>query len=152
MIPLEYAIYVKLYREAGTNLFIKKKFFTFSIVVLALFGVYQLVFNLNQRTAATDVFTAMGVLTLGVVLLYFWDILRSDQIIILGKDPLFWIATALLFFYTGNLFATGFYHILYSRSPDLAKKLYYLNYILNILRYIMYSIAFAIAARNQDER
>ena len=104
--PIEYWIYTKIFKEY----FKKNLFLNISVLLLVLFSLSQLIFNLNEKTAATDVFSLMGILCIILSLAYFQAILNSNQIVVLSKDYFFWIATALLFFYTGNVIATGFYH------------------------------------------
>ncbi len=120
-----------------------------SLIGLCLFSLYQVAFHITERTAATNVFLAMGILTIILVLSYFSLLIRTNKILRLSDDPVFWIATGLLFFLSGNIVATGFYHKLRANpeTASMARNLYLLNYVLSILKSILFSIAFVIAAR-----
>ena len=152
MFPIQYLVYAYLFKNEG-NLFSKSNgYLSISILILALFSFYQLIFNFEVKSTISDIYQLMAIFVLILTLNYFWRIIQSSQVITITQEPLFWIATGLLFFYAGNIIATGFYHRLRPQYPDLAKNLYYLNYILTILEMIVFCVAFIIAARSRNER
>jgi hypothetical protein len=114
---------------------------------VSLYALYQIAFNLDNTTSADDVFLIQGICTLCIVLLYFRDILVSKEILILTEEPIFWIATGVLFYTTGNLIATGFFHQMYAYSKPLALSMYKLNYVLNIIMSLLFGVAFVISTR-----
>ncbi len=145
--PIEYGLFVAIfgYTQAG------KPYRTIawaSVGILALLGLYQLLFDLDNNSAATNVILVKGVFTLVLVLNYFYELLISDEVLYLTRDPLFWLATALLFFNAGNVVVTGFYHRLYEYSPSIAKSMYYVNYVGNLVLCVLYGVTFILATRN----
>lgn len=123
---------------------------TLSIFVgFFIFAVYQLAFVLENQTSANTSFLLRSVLVLVVVLSYFWELIRSEQVIILSREPLFWIATPSLFYFAGNIIATGFFHQLYAHSSKLADALYLLNYILELVMYLLFTLAFILSVRKK---
>lgn len=148
--PVEYLLFVYLFNYMKAIKRLKYFYLQGSVVVLFCFAIYNLTINIHSESAATNVILLGGCFTIVLVLLYFRDILKSDKVIYLLNDPLFWIATGLLFFYTGNIIATGFYHRLWAYSQGLAKSLYMLNFILNILLSLLLSIAYIVAYKTKS--
>lgn len=148
--PFEYTVFTYLFNPDIIRKSIQNSYLIFSIIVLFIYASYNLIFMINTKSAANNVTILEGSFTIILVLLYFKKTLKSKEIIILSKEPLFWIATGLLFFYTGNIIATGFYHRLREYSPELAKSLYSLNFILGILLSILTSFAYIVAFKKQQ--
>lgn len=117
------------------------------VILVFMFSVFSILYNLNNETAANDVFLVQGICALYVALTYFHSILVSSKIMFLSNEPLFWVATGILFYNAGNIIASGFYHQIYSYSKNLAIALYKLNYILNIVMSVTFAISFIIATR-----
>lgn len=115
-----------------------------------VFAVYQLAFTLENQTSANTSFLLRSVLVLFVVMFYFRKLIQSEQVIILLREPLFWIATPSLFYFAGNIIATGFFHQLYAHSNKLADALYLLNYILELVMYLLFALAFILSVRKKD--
>ena len=69
--------------------------------------------------------------------LFFYELLLNPVEEELRKDPMFWIATGILFFYLGDLSFNLFYNLLDAYASITAKKLF-LN-INNNLTLILYS-------------
>ncbi|WP_461102179.1 hypothetical protein [Spirosoma koreense] len=152
MFPLEYALYVNIFYPVYNDSSRLSLLLITSIAGILFYATLIVLTRIGERTAAQDIFWVTSIASLLLALLYFQRIIRSGQIVQLNQEPLFWIATGILFFYTGNLIATGFYHRLLVHSKTLARNLYYLNYLLNIIRYILYSIAFYVAASTEVQR
>lgn len=149
--PFEYTVFVFLFNNNILKTSRKHYYLILSIIILFIYAFYNLLFKINTKSAANNVIIMEGAFMIILVLLYFKTILQSKEVIILSKQPLFWIATGLLFFYTGNIIATGFYHRLCEYSPELAKSLYTLNFILGILLSILTSFAYIIASKNNKK-
>lgn len=116
-----------------------------------LYAAYKLFYD-RYDLSSTSIFIFCGIAEIIIILLYFWSLLRSKEIIVLQKEPLFWIATSLLFFYSGNIISTGFYHQINSYSKSISQSLYKLNYILNIMQSLIFAYAFYISTlRKQDD-
>jgi hypothetical protein len=148
--PFEYIVFVYIfYSIIIKNLkSYNKYYFVSSIIMLFSCSFYNIIFNFSSKSVVSNVIILEGCFTLILVLLYFRSILKSDEVIILYQEPLFWIATGLLFFFTGNIIATGFYHRLRVFSPEFAKSLYLLNFILGILLSILISLGYIISSKN----
>jgi hypothetical protein len=152
--PIEYMIYV--YVLIGFDIAQwDGKFSRITSVLIVLFSIYQLVFRLHEYDLTDQLMLIEGIFTITATLIYFRNIL-SDRAIgnshfdNLWLNPEFWVATSLLFFFTGNILITGFYHRLYIHSESFTKLLYsYTNLILGIAQSVMFTIAYAAAWRLQ---
>lgn len=144
-----YSIYSYVfYKKFNLNHWFNKYLIS-TIIIFLLFTLYSLFFRLEVKNSAADTFMFMSILSIILTLYYFWRIIASKETIQLSKEPLFWIATGTLFYYTGNLIATGFFHRLYSTSKEFAQMLYKLNHILAIAQFILFSIAFILSTKKE---
>ena len=76
-------------------------------------------------------------------LLYFRQLLRTDEQIILLGDAMFWICTGLLFFYLGFFFyISAFDYIVYSNLPFNRELWKIISHSLNFLLYSCFIISF----------
>ncbi|CCH55892.1 hypothetical protein BN8_05190 [Fibrisoma limi BUZ 3] len=144
---IAFAVYVYIFNQNAPKKSFRYITQLIMLGVVGLFAVYQIVFNLDDLTASDDVFLIQGPCALFVVLLYFRDILFGKEVLILIEEPLFWIATGILFYTTGNLIATGFFHQIYASAKYLALALYQLNYVLNIVMSIAFGAAFVLSTQ-----
>ena len=145
--PMALGVYVYLFNYEKSSKFLEYWIQWVAVAIVAVVSISYILFNLDKITAANDIFLIQGTCTLYVVLLYFHSILVSNKVMFLSEEPLFWVATGVLFYNAGNVIASGFYHQIYSYSKDLAIALYKLNYILNIVMSVTFSIAFIISAK-----
>ncbi|TAE38932.1 MAG: hypothetical protein EAZ70_07665 [Runella slithyformis] len=116
-----------------------------------LFSFYQIIFRIDDRNAATDTFLLKSFLILVMVLYYFWQLISPNKILKINETPIFWIATASLFYFAGNVIATGLFHQLIQNSKQWATTLYKLNYILEIVVYLFAILAFVLASKKESQ-
>ncbi len=143
--PIEYCIFVYTFDKSISKDY--KLYLWITVILLFIFGIYQLIFNINDISAATDVILIYSVLSIILALLFFNYVLVSKIVFDPLKSSLFWVATGLLFYYCGNVFSTGFYHRIYNYSKSAAFALYYLNYILGIVQMCLFCLAYIISYR-----
>lgn len=148
-LPIEYIIYVFMFKDHINQNKLVQGFLILSAIGLGVLGIYQITFSLQDKTSATVVFRFMGILTMILVLFYFRELLVTNKIVILMREPLFLIATCLLIF-TVNIVPTGFYHLFYLQSKTSAPSIFLLNIILNMVRYGIYSKAFILASKEKN--
>jgi len=73
---------------------------------------------------------------------YLYELLRYPEEKSLLLKPFFWISTGLLFYFLGNLPYLGSINYLVKKDMALAMKLYYITYILNVVMYTLFVVAF----------
>ena len=75
--------------------------------------------------------------------LFFYELLLNPVEEELGKDPMFWIATGVFFFYLGDLSYNLFFNLLTTHASDTAKKLFQsINNNLTLILYSCFIMAF----------
>lgn len=57
------------------------------------------------------------------------------------RSPLFWVATGILVYFTGNLFIEGLLNYLMERSMELARHAYEMSFVFTYLFFIMLTVA-----------
>lgn len=78
-------------------------------------------------------------------LVYFKQLLDSDVNVV--KNPNFWIVTGILFFNAGFFFLSGFVSYLSQKDLELARKLFSINHLLNIIYYSLVAYGFICQRR-----
>ena len=71
MFPIQYLVYAYLFKNEG-NLFSKSNgYLSISILILALFSFYQLIFNFEVKSTISDIYQLMAIFVLILTLNYF---------------------------------------------------------------------------------
>lgn len=154
--PFEYWVYWMVLNPGGNRKGKRYIYFLASIIFMFSFSIYSLLFRLKSKSLTDDLMLIEGILTIVAVLLYFKDTLLLNQyegkeIINLWDQHQFWIATGLLFFFTGNIIASGFYHKMLVYSPDFTKIFYdYMNLVLGIIQSIIFALSYIVAFRKKS--
>lgn len=113
--------------------------FTCFVLYFGYHFVYQFA---NIRTIDFSDFVVEGLFVCVYVALYLLELYRKDDIVILNRNPHFWIAIGNLIFFSGCMFIMGFSNYLRQNNIELYAKLVYINYFLNLLLYSLYIKAF----------
>lgn len=93
----------------------------------------------NQQINFRLLLFSFAVLTIYAVL-FLRQILHSDENIY--PNPYFWMVTGILFFYGGYFFLSGFINYISSKDPIFARKLFFINHLLNIIYYSLITYGF----------
>ena len=83
-----------------------------------------------------------NLLIVGLTVYYFFELFKRPTFINLMKEPAFWICSALLFYYMCSFPVLSLVNILEKAPPILRNNLSTLMTLLNIMQYILFSIAF----------
>lgn len=128
------AYYFSLLREKKNRLFIVVGF-----LVFLLYYAYHFLYQI-QNIFSSDFsdFALEGLFICIYVILYFMELYRKDEIILLQTKSHFWIAIGNLIFFSGCMFIMGFSSYIIKTN----NKLFYINYFLNLLLYSLYIKAF----------
>ena len=89
----------------------------------------------------------IGVYHIFLCLLYFIQIIQQNEPDLF--KPTFWVCTGLLFFYGGGFLLTGLIDLLVQTDRTLARQVFTLNHLLNIVLYSMIGYAFFAAWKNE---
>ena len=95
-------------------------------------------FNTWQRLAES-------LLVLGLVLLYFYKIIRELLIVHLTREPLFLVSVGLLLYFSGNVFIFISSNYVLRHAPELGAKLWAIHALLYMVLNSLYAIALWIS-------
>lgn len=113
-----------------------------SVGLFAVFSIISAVWSPDLSKAPTAVYSVEWTLILLLVMLYFVELYRSDQLVSLTAQPLFWISIGNFIFYAGTFFLMGLIHQIKQNDMELAKRIFVINPILNIIMYALWSVGF----------
>ena len=102
--------------------------------------IYQ--FNTWQRFAES-------LLVLGLVLLYFYKVIRELVIVHLEREPMFWVSMGLLIYFAGNVFIFISGNYVLQRSEALSTRLWDIHALFYIVLNSLYALALWIAPSNK---
>ncbi len=117
-------------------------------VVVALFTAWGLLsylwpstlyeFNTTQRFVES-------LLVLGLVLLYFYKVIRELLIVHLEREPMFWVSLGLLIYFAGNLFIFISSNYVLQRSPALSLRFWAIHAVFYMILNSLFTLALWIA-------
>ena len=140
--PVEYSLLALFYYSLIKNS-TTKKLVLLSVPLVLAFSIFYYSAGSGQFFAGdfTDFCVSAFFICIWVVV-FFLELLRSEENLDLTSYPAFWINAANLLFYGGCLLVMGVYFYLNSTNPSLALQLLKINHYLNLVLYCMYFIAF----------
>lgn len=115
------------------------------LTVMAIYAVISLcnILFIQKINSFHTMTYSLGCLLIVVIsMYYFYEILQAPRSIDLKKEPAFWIAAGLLFFYICTLPVLGVLNYLFSIPGAIARSLEQIIAILNVLLYSLFTIAF----------
>jgi hypothetical protein len=140
--PVEYSLLALFYFQLINNA-LAKKFILASIPVVLLFSViyYSVGNGVFYGSDFIDFCVCAFFINIWVVI-FFIELLRSDEKMALVQYPAFWVNAANMLFYGGCLMIMGVYFSVLNTDPVTAKQLLSVNHYLNLVLYSMYIIGF----------
>lgn len=140
--PVEYSLLALFYHSLIKKSLIKK-LILFSVPVMLLFSVFYYSSGSGVFFGADFIDFCIEAFFVCIwVVVFFFELLRSEEDFNLVTYPAFWINAANLLFYGGCLLIMGVYFYLYGRNKILATQLLNINHYLNLVLYCMYIIGF----------
>jgi hypothetical protein len=119
--------------------------------LLALIAVFSLISLFSYTSPANLVrFNSIqrfaeSFLVLGLVLLYFYKVIRELVIVNLEREPMFWVSVGLLLYFSGNVFIFISSNYVIQHSRDLSMKLWDVHAILYMVLNGLYAGALWIS-------
>ena len=99
-------------------------------------------FNTYARTLAS-------IIVITYALIYFYKVISEVQITNLEKDPIFWINTGFLIYFSGSTLLFVFSNFILPFKTSLNIYVWALHAIFNILLYLIQSVGIWVAANNK---
>jgi hypothetical protein len=135
---VEFIFYLSVYRYILTSISQKKVILLFiTSFILASLGnmiFFQGLFKFNNYS-----YSYGSMLVCICAIMYFLQLLHHTNPQPLTRIPMFWISTGLLIFYACNFFYMGLLNYLIGVSMDLARELFMIISLLNIMMYSLFS-------------
>lgn len=140
--PIEYLFLSNLYASQYTSTRVSRWIRISGLLFLGFCIAYAANNNFNLRIAAIPLFLIEWMAILILVLYYFYDLYKNDYLSSIKQTPLFWISVGNFFFYSGTFFVMGLIEEIKKYNLELAKEVFVINTILNILMYSFWAIGF----------
>lgn len=129
-----YFVLLKEFLNAKVLFFVSSSFLVYWIVNSLFF---QSVYVLPALPRALG---NLCIIVLAII--YFYKLMLEAKIVKLADEPLVWINTAILIYYTGNLFFFILFNLILEYSREFSKVTVYYFSGLNALFYILIAVGF----------
>jgi len=144
--PIAFLILTLFYFRLLNN-FIKPIYFYIISIIYLLYCIINPVFiqSLNEYSSLVGAIGALLVFLFSVV--YFIKVMSEAKIEKLSHEPLIWINTAVLIYYSFNFFYFSLYNLRIIESLEMAKLVTVFFGVFNLFFYLIISVGFAISKR-----
>lgn len=147
-VPLEFLLLGFTYLYALRGYFNTK----FLLVIIVGFEFYCLINpiffqNINEYTHARSISSLLLIL---LSILYFHKVVIEAKIESLSKEPMIWINTAVLIYFSGNLFYNVLFSFILDYSREFSKMTTYYFVVLTAFFYLLIAIGFWKVGKQQS--
>lgn len=147
-VPLEFLLLGFTYLYALRGYFNNK----FLLVIIVGFEFYCLINpiffqNINEYTHARSISSLLLIL---LSILYFHKVVIEAKIESLSKEPMIWINTAVLIYFSGNLFYNVLFSFILDYSREFSKMTTYYFVVLTAFFYLLIAIGFWKVGKQQS--
>ena len=115
------------------------------LFIIVLFEIYFVVNSLFIRGINEYPGIARSISILILVLfsvLFFYKVMIEAELTKLSKEPMIWINTAIMIYFSGNLFFNILFDLIFDYSKEFGVLVFYYFRILNVLFYSLIAIGF----------
>ena len=119
-----------------------KRILLFCMIGYPLLSLVNIFYIQGPHVFHTMTYSFGSLLTIIFCVYFFYELFRIPHSINLKTHPGFWIVTGLLFFNACTLPFIGLANYIYQFSPVLIKNLKFILSFLNVLLYLLFTIAF----------
>lgn len=135
-------IFLVLFYKVELTGFLKPSWFKITLFIFGIFFLINLLFIQSFNEYPNMTFAISSLIVVVMALLYFNKIMIESRIEKLTDEPLVWISTGILIFYTGNFFFHILFNALLKTSTELLISLALFFRILIAILYILIAIGF----------
>ena len=147
--PIEYSIIAYSYFDLSNSKELKIKLIKISVIIYFLYSFFQLVTSYDDKLLGNNTSMVSYTLFIILIVIYYQELLVSNEIIYLHKSPLFIYSIGIFIFCCGNVIVSGFYVKIAQHDREISRALYkFMNYGLLIIRSITLIIAFYVGNTN----
>ncbi|MDP5172051.1 MAG: hypothetical protein NWR72_17530, partial [Bacteroidia bacterium] len=143
---VEFCLLLSVFYHGSKGL-IPKKIYWAGMIGFVLAGLTDMIVNGSLWKGHSVIRSLESILLIAIALYYFFDLLRHMEILHPEKTFLFWIGVAMLVYFGGNLLVFIYYNHFQqiasqsAKAKELMLQIVFINYVLNIFLYTLYSIA-----------
>lgn len=130
--------------------YISEKWFNGLIVLYYVFSITNLLFFQSIFDYPSLSFSVMTIVVVVFAIIYYHKTMVEAEVTSLSKEPLVWINTAMLIYYTGNLFYNVLFNLFLDYSHEFLRSIGIYFFVLNALFYILIAVGFYL--NNDGER
>ncbi len=137
---IELILILNIYKTVLNHTF-SKKFFVFIGVGFTVFAILNVLFFQNIYTFNSNTTTLLGIIVIFLALSYFYMLLKEVKYSMLETNPMFWINSGFLIYFSSNLILFFINNKLFTGSTEASYLVWGLHAIINIILIIFYTIA-----------
>ncbi|WP_298319870.1 hypothetical protein [uncultured Aquimarina sp.] len=139
-IIIEFLLIMYIYRDELSGLF-SKLFFVVLGFGFIIFSIINTFFFQDLSTFNSNATTLLGVLVIFFALSYFYALLKEVKYSALETNPMFWINSGFLIYFSSNLILFFINNNMFKGSTEASYLVWGLHAIVNIVLTIFYTIA-----------
>lgn len=137
--PLEVAIILRFYSIVLAG-FIQKKVFVWVGIIFLTMSVLSSIFLQDIRTFNTYARSLEGLLVIVLCLLWCYKTLTEMKIMKLGQDPVFWVNTGFLLYFSGGVLLFAFSNYIIGINHVLSLYIWAFHALFSMLLYALITI------------
>lgn len=138
--PLEFAIILRFYSFALAN-FVQKRTFVWAGVVFSILALLSSIFLQDIRTFNTYARSLEGVSVIVMCLLWCYKTLTEMRIQQLGQDPVFWVNTGFLLYFSGGVLLFAFSNYIIGINQVLSMYIWAFHALFSMLLHFLITVA-----------
>lgn len=131
-----------LFFQSISNGYIKKIWFSAIMVFYLVFCLVNIFYFQGIYVYPSIQFSVLAIVMVTFSILYFHKIMVEAKIRQLRKEPLIWINTGILIYYSGNLFYYILFNLFLDYSPEFLRSIGIYFIFLNALFYFLIAVGF----------
>ncbi|WP_282079933.1 hypothetical protein [Aquimarina algiphila] len=146
---IQFLLIVNIYRTVLSKMF-SKLFFIIISIGFVIFAIINTLFFQNLTTFNSNVTTLLGLIVIFFALSYFYALLKEVKYRTLESNPMFWINSGFLIYFSSNLILFYMNNTLFKGVTEASLILWGLHAIVNIVLTIFYTIALWVNPKKQN--
>lgn len=149
--PIAFIILGIFYMQVLKN-FVKSSYILLITIAFVTYSIINTLFIQSLYEYANIVGSVGALIIFLFSVAYFTKVMVEAKITKLSHEPLIWINTAILIYYTGNFFYHSLYNLRLNASLDMVILAAKLFSVFNILFYLIIGIGFLIAIKTKPQK
>ncbi|MDY8135173.1 hypothetical protein [Aquimarina sp. 2201CG5-10] len=145
---IEFLLIVNIYKTVLSKTF-PKWFFNFLSIGFSVFAIVNILFLQNLNTFNSNATTLLSILVIFFSLSYFYTLLKEVRYSALETNPMFWINSGFLIYFSSNLILFFINNNLFKGSTEASYLVWGLHAIVNIVLTLFYTIALWVNPKKQ---